>query len=225
MPASTVAPAPRTIPQRCGRTGRVSPPTWVRRNLLSAYQVHGTTALVVDEAWPAGYPPAGGRHGDGQTGPRAWGADGRLRAGAARRASCWGRCRGPCRLARRLGRHRRGHSGRHGGPGRQAGAHSGRPSAPASAKAPTRWDRNSRPQFLRQDAASDRFFTRTHEGSRPRFDLPGYVAERLRQAGIEDAGGLEACTYAQGEDFFSYRRSRARDEPDYGRQISAIVLT
>jgi polyphenol oxidase len=27
------------------------------------------------------------------------------------------------------------------------------------------------------------------------------------------------------DDFFSYRRSRARKEADYGRQISAIVLT
>ena len=37
--------------------------------------------------------------------------------------------------------------------------------------------------------------------------------------------GLTWCTYARADYFFSYRRSRAQKEADYGRQISAIVLT
>jgi len=81
-------------------------------------------------------------------------------------------------------------------------------------------------EFLDRDGASARFFTAADNVSgRPHFDLSGYVAHRLRQSGVADAAILEACTYARHEDFFSYRRSRARQEPDYGRQISAIVLT
>jgi YfiH family protein len=80
-------------------------------------------------------------------------------------------------------------------------------------------------EFLRRDAASGAFFQRGDAGVRPRFDLPGYVLHRLRRAGIAGAGALAACTYTLGDDFFSYRRSRICGEADYGRQISAIVLT
>jgi hypothetical protein len=47
----------------------------------------------------------------------------------------------------------------------------------------------------------------------------------LRCAGIAEAQTLAACNLARQDDFFSYRRSRVRGEADYGRQISAIVLT
>jgi copper oxidase (laccase) domain-containing protein len=33
------------------------------------------------------------------------------------------------------------------------------------------------------------------------------------------------CTFSCRDAFFSFRRSQAMREPDYGRQISAIVLT
>ena len=36
---------------------------------------------------------------------------------------------------------------------------------------------------------------------------------------------LDACTYAREDDFFSYRRTTHRKEPDYGRELSAIMLT
>jgi copper oxidase (laccase) domain-containing protein len=36
---------------------------------------------------------------------------------------------------------------------------------------------------------------------------------------------LSACTYAREEDFFSYRRATHSKEPDYGRQVSTIMLT
>jgi copper oxidase (laccase) domain-containing protein len=38
------------------------------------------------------------------------------------------------------------------------------------------------------------------------------------------AQGLGRCTYAEEDLFFSYRRATHRKEPDYGRQVSAIVL-
>jgi YfiH family protein len=73
------------------------------------------------------------------------------------------------------------------------------------------------PEFRERFPA--RFFAGSH------FDLEGYVAERLAESGIAEIERLGACTYAREEDFFSYRRATHRGEKDYGRQVSAIVLT
>ena len=56
------------------------------------------------------------------------------------------------------------------------------------------------------------------------FDLPGYILDRLERAGVR-CDWTGHCTYADEELFFSYRRKTHRDEPDYGRQISAISLS
>ena len=79
-------------------------------------------------------------------------------------------------------------------------------------------------EFLMRDAESARFFSTPGAGARPHFDLSGYAVLRLRRAGIA-AEAIGLCTFAHAEAFFSYRRGRAAGEPDYGRQISAIVLT
>jgi YfiH family protein len=79
-------------------------------------------------------------------------------------------------------------------------------------------------EFLGQDPESAHFFARAGAGVRPHFDLSGYVVHRLRRAGLVAPGAVGACCYARREDFFSYRRARGLAEPDYGRQISAIVL-
>lgn len=80
-------------------------------------------------------------------------------------------------------------------------------------------------EFLQHDPSNGRFFHRAGAGSRPHFDLGGYLAHRLREACLAHVEVVAGCTYARSEAFFSYRRARARGEPDYGRQISAIVLT
>jgi len=79
--------------------------------------------------------------------------------------------------------------------------------------------------FLERDPESATFFVRPAAGARPHFDLSGYVGLRLARAGVATTDAPAPCTYAQAEDFFSYRRSQAQKEADYGRQISAIVLT
>ena len=79
--------------------------------------------------------------------------------------------------------------------------------------------------FREADAESARFFTIPAGGARPHFDLSGYIALRLLRAGIAGAEASVRCTLEDTEAFFSYRRSGERREPDYGRQISAIVLT
>jgi YfiH family protein len=65
------------------------------------------------------------------------------------------------------------------------------------------------------------------EGRRPdhaQFDLPGFILARLEEAGIAESSALHLCTYADAERFYSFRRTTHRDEPDYGRLISAITL-
>jgi YfiH family protein len=77
--------------------------------------------------------------------------------------------------------------------------------------------------FLEKDAASKRFFTIPEGGKRAHFDLAGFVQARLEKAGIGRIERAGPCTFGT-ESLFSYRRSQARSEPDYGRQISAIVV-
>lgn len=56
------------------------------------------------------------------------------------------------------------------------------------------------------------------------FDLPGYVRARLIAAGITNIENNGQDTLTSEQDYFSYRRSTLRNEPDYGRQLSAIAL-
>ncbi|HRK19604.1 MAG TPA: peptidoglycan editing factor PgeF [Hyphomicrobiaceae bacterium] len=79
--------------------------------------------------------------------------------------------------------------------------------------------------FLADSAENTRYFMRPGPDTRPRFDLPGYVADRCRDAGLGHVTVLGDCTYADPDRFYSYRRTTHAREPDYGRQISAIMLT
>ncbi|UOR09040.1 peptidoglycan editing factor PgeF [Qipengyuania flava] len=56
------------------------------------------------------------------------------------------------------------------------------------------------------------------------FDLPGYVAERLRTAGVGRIDDLSEDTYAQPDRFYSFRRATHRGEDTGGRQISMVAL-
>lgn len=78
--------------------------------------------------------------------------------------------------------------------------------------------------FLRRDPMFQAFFVRRSETGRPHFDLPGFVLRRLQDAGIGRAASVATCTYENESLFFSYRRKTRAKEPDYGRQISAIVV-
>ena len=80
-------------------------------------------------------------------------------------------------------------------------------------------------QVLALDPGNAAFFRRLEPDGRPHFDLPGYVAARLLGAGLGSVEHRSPCTFENESEFFSYRRSQRRNEPDYGRQISAIVVT
>jgi purine-nucleoside/S-methyl-5'-thioadenosine phosphorylase / adenosine deaminase len=78
-------------------------------------------------------------------------------------------------------------------------------------------------RFLAGDEASAAFFS-PGRGDRRHFDLPGYVAQRLRRAGLAAVEAIGRCTYEDEAHFFSYRRGTHRGAPDYGRNLSAIAL-
>jgi hypothetical protein len=85
------------------------------------------------------------------------------------------------------------------------------------------WD--FRDRFLELGLKHRKFFTPSDREGHYRFDLAGYVAHRLTTAGAGTVESLGICTYPPENGFFSFRRTTHAKEPDYGRQVSAIVLT
>jgi len=79
--------------------------------------------------------------------------------------------------------------------------------------------------FRAEDPASSRFFRPARRDRHAMFDLAGYIAARLKRAGISEVEDVGLCTYADPEQFFSYRRTTHRAEADYGRHVNAIALT
>jgi len=80
-------------------------------------------------------------------------------------------------------------------------------------------------RFLKTEPDSAVFFAADEGSGEPHFDLSAYVADRLARAGVGETLGLGLCTYYDETRLYSYRRSQHHGEADYGRQISAIVLT
>lgn len=79
--------------------------------------------------------------------------------------------------------------------------------------------------FVAQDPAHARFFKPSLRAYHQMFDLPGYLAHRLKAGGIGRVADLGLCTYADEQRFFSFRRATHRREPYYGRLMSAIALS
>jgi YfiH family protein len=82
-----------------------------------------------------------------------------------------------------------------------------------------------RDKFLEQGLRNRKFFTVSDNEGHYHFDLEGYAAHRLAAAGVGTVEKLGVCTYPPENGFFSFRRTTHAGEPDYGRQVSAIVLT
>ncbi|MCO6387673.1 peptidoglycan editing factor PgeF [Aliihoeflea sp. 40Bstr573] len=77
--------------------------------------------------------------------------------------------------------------------------------------------------LIAADSANDAYFTPSATAGHAMFDLNRYTIDRLKRAGVT-VDHVARCTYAEADNFFSYRRTTHRQEPDYGRQLSAIVL-
>lgn len=80
-----------------------------------------------------------------------------------------------------------------------------------------------RDRFVDVSSKNGKYFVPSRTPGHFMFDLPGYILARLSAAGVEKSHAAH-CTYRDEAGFFSYRRATHRGEPDYGRQISAIVL-
>lgn len=78
-------------------------------------------------------------------------------------------------------------------------------------------------RFVSAAATNADFFSPSPREGHAMFDLPGYIARRMNRTGIADFTDLAACTYADEDAFFSYRRATHRGEADYGRLIAAIT--
>ena len=78
--------------------------------------------------------------------------------------------------------------------------------------------------FVDRDLDAAGFFLPASRAGHRIFDLPGYLGFRLKQAGITRIARCYRDTFAEQDDFFSYRRCTLHRETDYGRQISVIAL-
>jgi polyphenol oxidase len=77
--------------------------------------------------------------------------------------------------------------------------------------------------FLARDQGFKRFFIPSPRPDHSMFDLRAFTLHRLEAAGVVSAM-TDGCTYADEDNFFSYRRATHRGEADYGRQLSAISI-
>ena len=77
--------------------------------------------------------------------------------------------------------------------------------------------------FLSDDPANERFFAAGKPGH-AMFDIAAYVAARLAAVGVTRIAIGGQDTYAETDDYFSYRRACHRAENSYGRQLSVIGL-
>jgi YfiH family protein len=80
-------------------------------------------------------------------------------------------------------------------------------------------------RFEAQALGSSRFFRPGASTDKRMFDLPGFVLQRLADAGVTNADWIGRDTAAEETLFFSNRRAFKRGEGDYGRLLSAIALT
>lgn len=80
-------------------------------------------------------------------------------------------------------------------------------------------------RFMSEAPGSDRFFTPGATAGKHQFDLPAFVLRRLQAAGVDQAEWVGRDTCAEEGLFFSNRRGFLKGEADYGRLLSAILLT
>ncbi|MBT4702619.1 MAG: peptidoglycan editing factor PgeF [Rhodospirillaceae bacterium] len=79
--------------------------------------------------------------------------------------------------------------------------------------------------FVDEDSKSAEFFVASTQAEHFMFDLAGYVERQLLALSLEQVDVVDVDTYTDEDRFFSSRRATHRGESDYGRGLSAILLT
>ena len=193
----------------------------VPEKLCTLYQIHSPNALIVHEPWDAGTPPQADALVTNVPGITL----GILTADCA-----------PVLLADHkagvIGAAHAGWKGAHGGvvestlaAMEKLGAERDNIAAvigPCIAQASYEVGPEFRERF--SEADQQQFFIPSTREHHHRFDLPAYVAQTARRAGLQRIAILAMDTCSDPTRFFSYRRTTLASEPDYGRQISVIGL-
>ena len=78
-------------------------------------------------------------------------------------------------------------------------------------------------QFIYENKKNEKFFT-SNKNNKFYFDLREYVNLKITKFDIKFIENIDLDTYAEKENFFSFRRSTKLKEKDYGRCISTIGL-
>ncbi len=79
--------------------------------------------------------------------------------------------------------------------------------------------------FIKQNIKYKNYFINSPKEGHHLFDLKGFATKRLKEIGIMNIDILPFDTYADADNFFSYRRTTHQNEEDYGRQISVIMIS
>ena len=77
-------------------------------------------------------------------------------------------------------------------------------------------------KFLRKSQMNSIFFK--FKQNKIYFNLVNYIHHQLISFGISKIDVIRKDTFDKKNNFFSARRSLRRNEPDYGRNISVIML-
>lgn len=78
--------------------------------------------------------------------------------------------------------------------------------------------------FTAKHPDAEQFFAAGVAPEKRQFDLAGFGRADLARAGVGHLDDVGVCTLGEKEAYFSYRASRRAGEPDYGRNLSAIAL-
>jgi YfiH family protein len=78
-------------------------------------------------------------------------------------------------------------------------------------------------EFIREDNKNKSFFF-TNKNDKFFFDIRKYVNFKITKFNVKHIENIDLDTYAEKENFFSFRRSKKLEEKDYGRCISTIGL-
>ena len=79
-------------------------------------------------------------------------------------------------------------------------------------------------KFINSNKKNKSFFSFNSDTKKYHFDLPNFSLNLLKEENILSIEWTGHCTYSDPKKFFSYRRSCHKNEPDYGRLISTIML-
>lgn len=81
-----------------------------------------------------------------------------------------------------------------------------------------------RDAFRAKHPDTEQFFGPGVAPEKRQFDLAAFGRADLARAGVEHLDDMGVCTLGEKSAYFSYRASRRANEPDYGRNLSAIAL-